>query len=131
MERWVQTCRRELLARCLLWNERHLRHALGEYENFYNQHRAHHALGQAAPLRAIPIPDHRASTHPRPEHPPTRPARRNSPRVLTCRLTRTDVIFGRRTVDLASPADATKNPQVRHRILFLRPTGSNECHRAA
>ncbi|MFI9561283.1 integrase core domain-containing protein [Nonomuraea endophytica] len=56
MERWVQTCRRELLDRCLLWNERHLRHALGEYENFYNQHRAHQALGQAAPLRAVPIP---------------------------------------------------------------------------
>jgi hypothetical protein len=27
MERWVQSCRRELLDRCLLWNERHLRHA--------------------------------------------------------------------------------------------------------
>lgn len=25
MERWVQSCRRELLDRCLLWNERHLR----------------------------------------------------------------------------------------------------------
>ncbi len=56
MERWVQTCRRELLDRCLLWNERHLRHALGEYERFYNEHRAHQALGQAAPLRAVPIP---------------------------------------------------------------------------
>ncbi|MFG1711067.1 hypothetical protein ACFLIM_48715 [Nonomuraea sp. M3C6] len=32
MERWVQSCRRELLDRCLLWNERHLRHALHEYE---------------------------------------------------------------------------------------------------
>ncbi|MFI6900505.1 hypothetical protein ACIBKY_04540 [Nonomuraea sp. NPDC050394] len=30
--------------RCLLWNERHLRHALGAYENFYNRHRSHQAL---------------------------------------------------------------------------------------
>jgi transposase InsO family protein len=55
MERWVQSCRRELLDR-LIWNERHLRHALREYEHFYNQHRAH----QAAPLRPArsrsPIP---------------------------------------------------------------------------
>ncbi|MFI6731441.1 integrase core domain-containing protein [Nonomuraea sp. NPDC050451] len=56
MERWVQSCRRELLDRCLVWNERHLRHALREYEQFYNGHRAHQALGQAAPLRAVPDP---------------------------------------------------------------------------
>ncbi|MGW5682181.1 integrase core domain-containing protein [Nonomuraea sp. NPDC003754] len=56
MERWVQSCRRELLDRCLLWNEHHLRHALREYEHFYNQHRAHQALAQAAPLRAVPDP---------------------------------------------------------------------------
>jgi transposase InsO family protein len=56
MERWVQSCRRELLDRCLVWNERHLRHALREYEWFYNQHRAHQALAQAAPLRAVPDP---------------------------------------------------------------------------
>ncbi|MFI6744468.1 integrase core domain-containing protein [Nonomuraea sp. NPDC050451] len=54
MERWVQSCRRELLDRCLLWNEHHLRHALREYERFYNQHRAHQALDQAAPLRDVP-----------------------------------------------------------------------------
>jgi hypothetical protein len=28
MERWVQTCRRELLDRTLIWNQRHLLHAL-------------------------------------------------------------------------------------------------------
>ncbi|MEU6788756.1 integrase core domain-containing protein [Nonomuraea angiospora] len=54
MERWVQSCRHELLDRCLLWNERHLRHALCEYEHFYNQHRAHQALNQAAPLHTVP-----------------------------------------------------------------------------
>ncbi|MEU8247888.1 integrase core domain-containing protein [Nonomuraea sp. NPDC048916] len=56
MERWVQSCRRELLDRCLLWNERHLRHALREHEKFYNEHRAHQAQDQAAPLRAVPDP---------------------------------------------------------------------------
>ncbi|MGW4958025.1 integrase core domain-containing protein [Nonomuraea sp. NPDC004186] len=56
MERWVQSCRHELLDRCLIWNEHHLRHALREYEHFYNQHRAHQALNQAAPLRTVPDP---------------------------------------------------------------------------
>ncbi|MEU7896328.1 integrase core domain-containing protein [Nonomuraea sp. NPDC049152] len=56
MERWVQSCRRELLDRCLIWNERHLRHALSEYERFYNEHRAHQARAQAAPLRTVPDP---------------------------------------------------------------------------
>ncbi|MGW0203759.1 integrase core domain-containing protein [Nonomuraea sp. NPDC003201] len=56
MERWVQPCRRELLDRCLLWNEHHLRHALRESEEFYNRHRPHQALDQAAPLRAAPEP---------------------------------------------------------------------------
>jgi transposase InsO family protein len=56
MERWVQSCRRELLDRCLVWNEHHLRHALREYERLYNQHRAHQALDQAAPLRSVPDP---------------------------------------------------------------------------
>ncbi|MFI7449987.1 integrase core domain-containing protein [Nonomuraea sp. NPDC049714] len=53
MERWVQSCHCELLDRCLVWNERHLWHALYEYEHFYNRHRAHQALDQAAPLRTV------------------------------------------------------------------------------
>ncbi|WP_218011016.1 integrase core domain-containing protein [Herbidospora mongoliensis] len=57
MEWWVRSCRRELLDRCLLWNERHLRHALREYEQFSNRHRAHQALAQAAPLRPVPDPN--------------------------------------------------------------------------
>ena len=32
MERWIQTCRRELLDRTLIWNQRHLLHALHQYE---------------------------------------------------------------------------------------------------
>ncbi|MFF5212534.1 integrase core domain-containing protein [Streptosporangium sp. NPDC000396] len=57
MERWIQTCRLELLDRTLIWNERHLLHALREFETFYNEHRPHRALRQAAPLRSLPDPD--------------------------------------------------------------------------
>jgi putative transposase len=38
MKRWVQTYRRELLDRTLIWNQRHLLHALREFEDFYNTH---------------------------------------------------------------------------------------------
>jgi putative transposase len=56
MERWIQTCRHELLDRTLIWNQSHLLHALREFETFYNGHRPHRSLGQAAPLRALPHP---------------------------------------------------------------------------
>jgi hypothetical protein len=56
MQRWAQSCRHELLDRTLIWNERHLRHALRQYEQFYNAHRAHQTMMQAAPLRAVPGP---------------------------------------------------------------------------
>ena len=54
MERWVGSCRRELLDRTLVWNQRHLMIMLREYEDFYNTHRPHRALKQAAPLRQLP-----------------------------------------------------------------------------
>lgn len=54
--RWVQTCRQELLDHTLIWNERHLRHALRQFELHYNLHRPHQAIHQAAPLRAVPEP---------------------------------------------------------------------------
>ena len=56
MERWVQTCRHELLDRTLIWNQRHLLHSLREFEYFYNQHRPHRTLRAAAPLRPLPEP---------------------------------------------------------------------------
>ncbi|MEV0409053.1 integrase core domain-containing protein [Actinoallomurus sp. NPDC050550] len=55
MERWVQTCRRELLDRTLIWNQQHLLHALREFEDFYNTHRPHRRLS-GAPLRPAPEP---------------------------------------------------------------------------
>jgi len=54
MERWIGSCRRELLDRTLLWNQQHLMTVLREYEDFYNNHRPHRALKQAAPLRPLP-----------------------------------------------------------------------------
>jgi transposase InsO family protein len=56
MERWVQTCRRELLDRTLIWNQAHLLHALREFERFYNSHRPHQGIANARPLRALPTP---------------------------------------------------------------------------
>jgi transposase InsO family protein len=57
MERWIGGCRRELLDRTLIWNRRHLMTVLREYEDFYNTHRPHRALNQAAPLRPLPLGD--------------------------------------------------------------------------
>ncbi|MEV0056195.1 integrase core domain-containing protein [Saccharopolyspora shandongensis] len=56
MERWIQTCRRELLDRTLIWNQRHLLHTLREFEDFYNGHRPHQGIANAAPLRPPPAP---------------------------------------------------------------------------
>jgi putative transposase len=54
MERWVGSCRRELLDRTLIWNQRHLTTFLHEYEDFCNTHRPHRTVNQAAPLRPLP-----------------------------------------------------------------------------
>ena len=56
IERWVGGCRRELLDRMLIVNERHLRTVLAAYETHFHAHRPHRALGQAAPLRPLPDP---------------------------------------------------------------------------
>jgi putative transposase len=54
MERWIGSCRRELLDRTLIWDQRHLMIVLPEYEDFYTTHRPHRTLSQAAPLRPLP-----------------------------------------------------------------------------
>jgi len=51
MERWVQTCRCELLDRTLIWNQAHLLHALREFEQLYNVHRPHQGIANARPPR--------------------------------------------------------------------------------
>jgi putative transposase len=54
MERWIGSCRRELLHRTLVWNQRHLMMVLRDYEDFYNTHRPHRTLKQAAPRHPLP-----------------------------------------------------------------------------
>jgi putative transposase len=56
MERWVRSCRRELLDRTLIWNQRHLLHALRHYEAFYNAHRPHQGIANSRPLQPLPEP---------------------------------------------------------------------------
>ncbi|GAA3812584.1 integrase core domain-containing protein [Streptomyces chiangmaiensis] len=56
MERWIRSCRAELLDRTLIWNQAHLAHALREYETFHNEHRPHRTLAGAARLRPLPEP---------------------------------------------------------------------------
>ena len=53
-ERFVGTIRRELLDRLLIINLRHASAVLRQYERHYNEHRAHRALAQAAPLDPFP-----------------------------------------------------------------------------
>ena len=90
MERWIQACRREFLDRTLIWNQRHLLHALREYETFYNRHRPHRALGQAAPLRPLPGPITEPGQITRMEIHRQDRLGGTPPRVPTCRLTRPD-----------------------------------------
>ena len=54
MERRIGSCRRELLDRTLVWNQRHLMTVLREHEDFCNTHRPHRALKQAAPPGQLP-----------------------------------------------------------------------------
>jgi hypothetical protein len=56
MERWIQSCRHELLDRTLAWNQAHLLRALREYEQFHNGHRPHRGLPNARPQHPLPKP---------------------------------------------------------------------------
>ena len=60
-ERFVGSLRRELLDRILILNQHHAVAVLAEYQQHFNEHRPHLALGQAAPLR--PLPDPHPSRH--------------------------------------------------------------------
>ena len=56
MERWIQSCRHELLDRTLIWNQAHLLWALREYERHHNRHRPHRGIANARPMRPLPEP---------------------------------------------------------------------------
>ncbi|MFB4304306.1 hypothetical protein [Actinomadura sp. NTSP31] len=40
----------------MIWNQRHLLHALSEFETFYNAHRPHQGIANARPLKPLPPP---------------------------------------------------------------------------
>jgi putative transposase len=53
----IKRCRpadAELLDRTLIWNQRHLLHALREFEGFYNGHRPHQGIANARPPHPLP-----------------------------------------------------------------------------
>jgi putative transposase len=63
IERWIQSCRRELLDRTLIWNQRHLPHALHEYERHSNTQRPHRGIANTGPVHPAPRPDRRSRRH--------------------------------------------------------------------
>jgi len=48
-ERWVESCRRDLLDHIIALNERHLKRLLSDYVRYYHQDRTHLALGKGTP----------------------------------------------------------------------------------
>ena len=57
-ERWVGSCRRELLDQVIALNERHLRRLLSEYIACYHDDRTHLGLGKYTPGRRSPSLPH-------------------------------------------------------------------------
>ncbi|MGW3812033.1 hypothetical protein [Micromonospora sp. NPDC005113] len=92
MERWLQTCRRELLDRTLIWNQRHLLHALKEFNDFYNSHRPSPRHRQRTPVTPVARAGRRPEQTRPPRHTKARPSRRCSPRIQACCVTCTDEI---------------------------------------
>jgi putative transposase len=56
MERWIQSCRHELLDRTLIWNQTHLPHALHEYHR--HQPGSPDALLRRGPFRTVRARSH-------------------------------------------------------------------------
>jgi putative transposase len=48
-ERWVESCRRDLLDHVIAFNESHLKRLLSEYVGYYHQHRTQLGLGKQTP----------------------------------------------------------------------------------
>ncbi len=92
----AQTCRRELLDRTLIWNQRHLLCALREFEQFYNARRPASGNSQRPATECVARPNPGTGRRHPPSRPQMRPPRRHPPRVPACCLTRTDEIFGKR-----------------------------------
>ena len=56
-ERWVGSCRRDLLDHVIVLNERHLKRLMAEYVGYYHEDRTHLGLAKDTPAgRTIAIP---------------------------------------------------------------------------
>lgn len=67
-ERWVGSCRRDLLDHVIAFSERHLKRLLAEYVRYYHDDRTHLGLQKDTPGRrktAVRIGDHRVVSMPR------------------------------------------------------------------
>jgi putative transposase len=56
-DRWVESCRRDLLDHIIAVNERHLKRLLSEYVGYYNEDRTHLGLRKGTPdyrIRSTP-----------------------------------------------------------------------------
>ena len=53
-ERWVQSCRRDMLDHVIVFNERHLKRRLSEYVLYYHEDRTHLGLKKETPDRRAP-----------------------------------------------------------------------------
>jgi len=53
-ERWVGSCRHDLLDHIIALNERHLRRLVSEYVRYYHDDRTHLGLRKGTPDRRIP-----------------------------------------------------------------------------
>ena len=49
-ERWIGSCRRELLDHVIIMNKNHLHRLLEEYVDYYHQDRTHYHLDKDSPL---------------------------------------------------------------------------------
>ena len=60
-ERWVTSCRRDLLDHVIVLNERHLKRLMTEYIDYYHGDRTHLALQKSTPSGRLPVADTDAS----------------------------------------------------------------------
>src|ERR1700745_4163297 len=52
-ERWVESCRHDLLDHIIAVNERHLKRLLSEYVRYYHEDRTHLGLGKQTPVGRV------------------------------------------------------------------------------
>jgi putative transposase len=59
-ERWIESCRRDLLDHVIAFNERHLQRLLSDYVRYYHEDRTHLGLGKQTPAGRVRSRNHGA-----------------------------------------------------------------------